>query len=476
MVALDVLLDLHDQLVVRLRSNDLSALAVDHLAHPASFREHEIDWTILRLDPWQNLGAPSCYERHVGESLLTSVLFTDIVGSSETAARLGNRRWTELLATHNDSVRQELRRHSGTELDTAGDGFLASFASPGDAVRCGRDIVASMRPIGIDIRAGVHIGECELIGGKPAGIPIHVGSRIAAAAKPNHVFVSRTVRELLAGSELEFVDEGTHALKGIPGDWHLFSVSVRATEAPAVRVQLCGRLSVEIDGTQLAGRLPGRQGRTLLAYLVVNRRREVSRGQLIDAIWPDEPPSDADAGLSALLSKLRRVLGTDRVEGRHTVRLVLTSATWVDLEAAAEALHRAESAVKREDWKQAWSSARVTLHVGQRSFLAGEDGPWIDDVRRDLQAWYIRSLEITATASLEIGGSEMDTAERSARTLIKHAPFSESGYRFLMRVYEARDNRAEGLLVYEQLRTMLRRELGATPSAPTQELHRRLLA
>ncbi len=121
-------------------------------------------------------------------------------------------------------------------------------------------------------------------------------------------------------------------------------------------------------------------------------------------------------------------------------------------------------------------AARVTLHIGPRTFLPGEEPPWIDDVRRELEARYLRSLEITAAASLELGGSELDTAERSARTLIRCAPFTESGYRFLMRMHERRDNPAEALRVYERLRTKLREELGAAPSAATQELHRKLLA
>ena len=411
----------------------------------------------------------------LGESRLASVLFTDIVGSSEVATRLGNARWTQLLERHHQTAREQLRRPGGAELDTAGDGFLASFASPGSAVRCACDIIASVRPLGLDVRAGVHVGECELIDGKPVGVPVHVGARVAAAARPRHVFVSSTVRDLLAGSQLVFVDEGLHTLKGIDGDWRLYSVAPGATVVRATRIQLCGRLLAEIGGVQVAPRLPGRQGRVLLAYLAVNRNREIRRSELVDALWVDPPP-DADGSLNALLSKLRRALGSQRLGGRHTIRLNLERGAWVDVEAAAEALHRAESALARQDWPAAWGAARVTLHIGQRTFLPGEEAPWIDDVRRQLEARYLRSLEITAAASLELGGSELDTAERSARTLIRHAPFSESGYRFLMRVHERRDNPAEALRVYERLRTKLREELGTSPSAATQDLHRRLLA
>jgi len=405
------------------------------------------------------------------QSQLASLLFTDIVGSSEIAARLGNARWTRLLERHHHAVRDQLRRHDGVELDTAGDGFLASFDSPGSAVRCACDIVESVRRIGLAVRAGVHIGECELIGGKLAGIAVHVGARVAAVARPDHVFVSATVRELLAGSELEFADEGTYTLTGIPGDWRLYSVAPH--HGP--RIQLCGRVAVQLDGSQVADRLPGRQGKILLAYLVLNRHREIERSELVDALWLDPPP-DVEASLSALLSKLRRALGARRLAGRHTVRLELERGAWVDVEAAAEALHRAESALTRRDWPTAWGAARVTLHIGRRTFLPGEESPWIEEARRELEAKYLRSLEITAAASLELGGSELDTAERSARTLIRRAPFTESGYRFLMRVHELRDNTAEALRVYDRLRTMLREELGTSPSSATQELHRRLLA
>lgn len=232
---------------------------------------------------------------------------------------------------------------------------------------------------------------------------------------------------------------------------------------------------VRAGDRRLEDDLPGRQGRLLFAYLVLERRRPAPRDELVAAVWPDGPPAAPDAALSALLSKLRRVLGAERLEGRGSVLLALPGDAWVDLEAAGEALHRAESAVAREDWRAAWGPARVVQHVTVRPFLAGEDAPWIEERRRRLDEWHLRSLELVADACLEIGGSEVATAERAARALVERAPYRESGYRALMRALLRRENPAEALRVYEALRVRLREELGVAPSPATQALHRELL-
>jgi DNA-binding SARP family transcriptional activator len=242
------------------------------------------------------------------------------------------------------------------------------------------------------------------------------------------------------------------------------------------RVQLCGRIVIELCGRRVEAQLPGRQGELLFAYLALNRHRSVGRDELVEALWGERPPSGASSGLSALVSKLRRALGPGRLEGRGSLQLRLPAPSFVDLEAALEAIHRAEAALRREDWPEAWAAARVTLHVACRPFLGGEDAPWIEEVRTRLGDAYVRSLEATAESSLGIGGAELDTAERSARRLIREAPYRESGHRLLMEVLARRDNVAEALLVYEGLRQRLREELGAAPSGATRELHRRLLA
>jgi DNA-binding SARP family transcriptional activator len=235
------------------------------------------------------------------------------------------------------------------------------------------------------------------------------------------------------------------------------------------RVQLCGRLVARIDGQRIEGALPGRQGRLAFAYLAVNRHRPVTRDELADALWAEPAASDR---LSPLLSKLRSVVPLD---GRGEVRLTLPADAWIDVEAAAEGLHRAESAVAQGDFAGAWSPGRVAQHVTSRRFLPGEDAPWIDEQRRRLEEILVRSLELVGRACVEIGAGELDTAERAARNLIARAPYRESGHRLLMETLAARGNTAEALLVYDALRQRLRDELGAAPSAATKELHRQLL-
>jgi class 3 adenylate cyclase len=156
--------------------------------------------------------------------VLSTVLFTDVVGSTEHAARLGDRRWRDLLQGHDELVRTQLRRWRGREVKTVGDGFLATFDRPGHAVQCADAIVKSVEPIGVQVRAGLHTGECELIGDDVGGIAVHIGARVAALAKGGEVVVSSTVRDLVAGSGLGFVDRGAHRLKGAPGEWRLFAL------------------------------------------------------------------------------------------------------------------------------------------------------------------------------------------------------------------------------------------------------------
>ena len=160
----------------------------------------------------------------VPDRVLATILFTDIVGSTERAATLGDRAWRALLATHRAQVRRELGRFRGVELDTAGDGFFASFDGPARGIACARAIVAAAKDQDIDVRAGLHTGECEREAGKLTGIAVHTGARIAALAEPGEVLVSRTVKDLVAGSGLEFHDRGEHKLKGIPGEWTLYAV------------------------------------------------------------------------------------------------------------------------------------------------------------------------------------------------------------------------------------------------------------
>lgn len=242
-----------------------------------------------------------------------------------------------------------------------------------------------------------------------------------------------------------------------------------------VRVQICGSLAVDRDGRRLDADLPGRQGRLLFVYLVVNRHRSVTRYELAEALWREPDQAAVDARLNPLLSKLRRVFGTAAVEGRSTIRLCLPE-VWVDLEAALEAIHRAESSIAREDWARAWGPALTALFVAERDFLPGEDAPWVDEVRGRLTDLRLRALECYAAAGLGVGGTELAAAVRAGRQLVRVAPLRESGYRYLMEALAAQGNLAEAIRVYGQLSDCLRDELGVSPSPVTRELYQRLLA
>lgn len=160
--------------------------------------------------------------------VLSTVLFTDIVGSTAKAAELGDRGWRELLERHHSLVRRELTRYRGRELDTAGDGFFASFDGPARAIQCARTIAEGVGELGLEIRAGLHTGECELLDNKVAGIAVSIGARVAAQASPGEVLVSQTVKDLVVGSGITFDDRGTQALKGVPGEWRLYAVAATA--------------------------------------------------------------------------------------------------------------------------------------------------------------------------------------------------------------------------------------------------------
>jgi class 3 adenylate cyclase len=157
------------------------------------------------------------------ESVLATVLFTDIVGSTAKAAELGDRGWRDLLAEHHALIRRELARHRGIELDTAGDGFFARFDGPARAIRCAGAIRVALAELGLEVRAGLHTGECELLEGKMAGIAVVIGARVAAEARPGEVLVSQTVKDLVAGSGLAFEERGATELKGVPGEWRLYA-------------------------------------------------------------------------------------------------------------------------------------------------------------------------------------------------------------------------------------------------------------
>jgi SARP family transcriptional regulator, regulator of embCAB operon len=244
----------------------------------------------------------------------------------------------------------------------------------------------------------------------------------------------------------------------------------------AARIQICGRLAIEIAGERREGELPGRQGRVLFTYLVLHRHEELSRTSLVDALWPAGPPDAADVAVNALLSKLRGALGAPAVSSRGSVRLRLPDPSIVDLEWATDAIHRAESAYALGEWSRAWAAAQTTMFTARRGFLPDERLDWAEAVRRRLAELYRRALETYAGAALKLGGTELPTAERACRELVVLAPFRESGHRLLMETLLMRGNAAEALVAYDQLRSLLRDELGVAPSEQTRDLHERVLA
>ncbi|HXW81277.1 MAG TPA: adenylate/guanylate cyclase domain-containing protein [Acidimicrobiales bacterium] len=163
------------------------------------------------------------------ERILTTIVFTDIVGSTERAASVGDQRWRSLLDAHDKTVRGQLRQFRGREINTTGDGFVASFDGPARAIRCAHAIVEAISDLGIDVRIGMHTGECEVRGEDLGGLAVHIAARVGAFASPGETLVSRTVKDLVVGSGIEFEDRGEHELKGVPGSWQLFAVSPEPT-------------------------------------------------------------------------------------------------------------------------------------------------------------------------------------------------------------------------------------------------------
>jgi DNA-binding SARP family transcriptional activator len=237
-------------------------------------------------------------------------------------------------------------------------------------------------------------------------------------------------------------------------------------------IDVCGRLAVRVGGEDIAAKLPGRQGRLVVAYLALNRDRPVARGELLGLLWPSSPPSAPEDVLTALLSKVRRVVGPELLTGRRELSL---HADTVDLEAAEHSLGDAEEAVGRHDWGTAWRAGHGALEIAARGFLTGEEAAWAQDRRREVEELRLRALEAVAAAGLGLGGSGIGAAERMARALVEASPFRETGHRLLMEALAARGEPADALRVYDALRVLLREELGVAPGPAIQTLHLRLL-
>ncbi|MGA9858764.1 MAG: AAA family ATPase, partial [Solirubrobacteraceae bacterium] len=234
-------------------------------------------------------------------------------------------------------------------------------------------------------------------------------------------------------------------------------------------------MSVELDGVELVGSLRGKQVPLLLAYLVLNRDRPVGRDELIDALWPEQAPRSQDAAMRTLLSRLRSALGSDVLAGRDELGLELPEPAWVDVEAAASEVARAQRALDGNDARAAWALAQVPLNIASRGLLPGTQATWLEPRRRELADVRLQALEVIGRAGLSLGGTQVASVERAARILIETEPYRESGYVLLMAALEAQGNVAEGLRVFERLRSLLRDELGVSPSPEAIATHERLL-
>jgi DNA-binding SARP family transcriptional activator/tetratricopeptide (TPR) repeat protein/DNA-binding CsgD family transcriptional regulator len=242
------------------------------------------------------------------------------------------------------------------------------------------------------------------------------------------------------------------------------------------RIQLCGQLVLELDGARLEGELRGRQGRLLFAYLVLHRDRPVRRDELVEALWSrDGLPPSGDADLAPPLSRLRKALGPGRIEGRAELRLVLPDDAWVDWEVAHAAARDARAALAGGDARRAWEAAGAAVEIADRGLLPGHEAPWIDERRAEVEDLCVRALEARATAGVRLGGAHLAEAERAARAAVDAAPFRESARVALIEALRAQGNVAEALRAYEDVRVLLRDELGTAPGAALVALHERLL-
>jgi DNA-binding SARP family transcriptional activator len=252
-------------------------------------------------------------------------------------------------------------------------------------------------------------------------------------------------------------------------------------ESPPVRLYLAGRVSVE-GGAQLvrSDQFPGQQGRVAFAYLATERGRPITLEELAEAIWPGRLPPAWESALRAIVSKLRSVIakpglcGTSALtSARGCYELRLPAYTWVDIEAAAEAIHDAEVALRKGEPRLAYGPSAVAHHIARRPFLAGEQGPWIESQRERLRDILLRALEVRTEVYL--WNAEHSLALRAAKDLIALAPIRESGHRLVMRTHTAVGNMAEALQAYERCRKLIARELGVDPSPQTKATYEQIL-
>ena len=263
--------------------------------------------------------------------------------------------------------------------------------------------------------------------------------------------------------------------------WRILGANPRHNSPMSLRIYLAGRAAIEAAGAWIAeDAFPGRQGVVMFARLAIDRGQATSRESLAQTLWPSELPRAWESALNALASKLRSLLGRAGLDKGESIasafgcyQLNLPAGTWIDVEAAADAIHEAEGHLRAGDLRACWSSAQVAYHIARRSFLPGEKVPWVEAQRERLGAVHARACECLAEAYVWNG--EPQIAVDIARELTEIQPYRETGYQLLMRAHAAAGNRAEALRVYERCRELISRELGVAPSAQTQSVHHDVL-
>jgi DNA-binding SARP family transcriptional activator/tetratricopeptide (TPR) repeat protein len=295
-----------------------------------------------------------------------------------------------------------------------------------------------------------------------------VAERLSAAAELGQVLVSEPVRWADADGRA-FRDAGSLG-HGAGRAWEL----LWAEPLPRTRVRLFGRLAVEIDGEPRVP--PSGQAASLLGFLLAAPERAADRAELIDVLWPHRAPRDPQGALRPILSRMRSALAPATLEGRERIRLQLPDPVWSDLEEATAALASARTAARSEDWGTARAHAEAAASLLGPGLLAGVDDEWVLARRLETEELELEALEWIARASLGLGAAELGEAQRAARELVARSPFRETGHRFLMEALAGAGNAAEALRVYDDLRVLLRDELGTAPAAELQALHQRLLA
>ena len=242
------------------------------------------------------------------------------------------------------------------------------------------------------------------------------------------------------------------------------------------RIHLCGRLTAELEGRRIEDALPGRQGRLLFAYLVLGRDRPVRRDELLDVLWPEDgPPPSGDSLLAPPLSRLRKALGDGRLQGREQLSLELPGDTWVDWEAAWGHLDACRAAMAASDWRAAWEAGRAAVEIADGGLLPGLEAGWIDERRAELGELRVEALEAVAASGVQLGGGDVAAAEEAARMAVEAAPFRESARVALIAALRAAGNEAEALRAYEDIRVVLRDELGTTPGPALLAAHEQML-